>query len=228
MSTLYAKTSIISSDKTISGLALTGPSYNSLNCHCRVYKRHRLIMDGSKWVHPKKVWMEEILHHLWWLKPQKNNRINHLPTGAGFLPSTVCLWWTPTTTSCKWHAITSRLPWIARSYCESWSMNRFGRAGNRKSTQGHWLHPTIIPGIASNHLHQRSEPSGCLGLGWSSGVDQETPGTTQGTHWNGNQPGRSPAADAVIREGKLHGTQVEFGMIPPTPVLDGARTMCSY
>ena len=33
-------------------------------------------------------WMEEILHHLGWLKP-RNNGINHLPTGVGFLPSTV-------------------------------------------------------------------------------------------------------------------------------------------
>jgi hypothetical protein len=33
-------------------------------------------------------WMEEILHHLEWLKPI-NNEINSLSTGAGFLPSTV-------------------------------------------------------------------------------------------------------------------------------------------
>ena len=34
------------------------------------------------------LWMEEILHHLVWLKPY-NYGINHLSTGAGFLPSTV-------------------------------------------------------------------------------------------------------------------------------------------
>ena len=33
----------------------------------------------------------EILHHLGWLKPPINNVVNHLSTGAGFLPSTVCL-----------------------------------------------------------------------------------------------------------------------------------------
>jgi hypothetical protein len=30
----------------------------------------------------KILWMEEILHHLGWLKPYKG--INHLSTGAGF------------------------------------------------------------------------------------------------------------------------------------------------
>jgi hypothetical protein len=36
-------------------------------------------------------WVEEILHHLGWLKPYQSwdKRINHLSTGAGFLPSTV-------------------------------------------------------------------------------------------------------------------------------------------
>ena len=34
--------------------------------------------------------MEEILHHLGCKEPV-NNRINYLSTGAGFLPSTVCL-----------------------------------------------------------------------------------------------------------------------------------------
>ena len=35
------------------------------------------------------LWMEEILHHLAWLKPHwfiSNNGINHLSAGAGFLP----------------------------------------------------------------------------------------------------------------------------------------------
>ena len=36
------------------------------------------------------LWMEEILHHLGWLKPFINNGIiNHLSTAAGFLPSIV-------------------------------------------------------------------------------------------------------------------------------------------
>ena len=35
--------------------------------------------------------MEEILHHLGCIKTLKNSGINHLLTGAGFLPSTACL-----------------------------------------------------------------------------------------------------------------------------------------
>jgi hypothetical protein len=47
------------------------------------------------------LWMEDILHHLGWLKPY--NGINHLSTGAGFLTSTIskclnvskCTEWSP-------------------------------------------------------------------------------------------------------------------------------------
>ena len=35
------------------------------------------------------LWMEEILHHLGWLKYVEINGINHLSTGVGFRPSTV-------------------------------------------------------------------------------------------------------------------------------------------
>ena len=36
--------------------------------------------------------MEEILHHLGCIKPWKTYGINYLSTGAGFLPSTVCIY----------------------------------------------------------------------------------------------------------------------------------------
>ena len=37
------------------------------------------------------MWMDEILHHLGWLKRYINSGTNHLWTGSGFLPSTVIL-----------------------------------------------------------------------------------------------------------------------------------------